>query len=252
MITKKRTFGPYKYAAYSLIVARWLSTAPRPLPQYSYITLGGTELRDIEHIGWINAQLVSSVVAYEENQSRFSLALQTATVLETKGVKVKMIEGDIFEYRRASGGGHIYFVDFEGTCAGDVVCNEFREWFENEVIQPGDVLLITSYLGRNRGWEKTLEQFDGAFRILRTSDDDRKSMYEIAHPLFTIYRALIKSGRENELQLNSIGFIRYYDTSPMGLYAIAFEHGRVNLQSMVQGLPRFYMTRKKWGPVVGQ
>ncbi|MBI4789854.1 MAG: hypothetical protein HY782_22710, partial [Chloroflexi bacterium] len=172
-----------------------------PFQEYDYITLGGTEFLDILDLAWIDRKLVLRVQSYETDAKRYQLAKQNELNLQTKGIAFHLVEGDIFDYQRQSCGKHIYFIDLEGTCRPKEYVPLFRNWFQQNIIRPNDFLLITSYLGRNPGWEKVLEPFDAEFRLLRlTSFVEKRKVYKRAHPLFVLHQALLKAGLEDELK----------------------------------------------------
>jgi len=241
-------YGSGKYAALSLMAARWLRLLPPGQGPFNYVTLGGTELRDVTIWHWINSQVLAHVFSFEKDPVRCSLAKETAERIREKGFEVVVKKDDIFEYERNGGAlSHIFFIDLEGVCKPRPFINRFRKWLDHGVIGPGDFLLITSYLGRNPGWDKILAPFDSEFRLLRISTfGGKRSIYQMAHPLFILHRALLNAGLNQELCLNCIGYIKYRDTSTMGLYGIAFSEGQTRLETLVRGFPAFDMTRGDW------
>src|SRR5262245_21936105 len=114
---KRLTYGLAKYAGLNLLLARWLVHLQEKESLFSYITLGGTELRDVAHLAWIENQLVQFIRSYEEDHERFSLATKTKRVLEETGVMVDLRMEDVFGYRRELPGRHIFYLDFEGVCS---------------------------------------------------------------------------------------------------------------------------------------
>jgi hypothetical protein len=245
--TPRRVFRSSKYAAFNLLIARWLRGLSEPTEPYYYVTLGGTELYDITNISWIDARLVTAVRSYEEDRQRFGLATTKSRSILSRGINVQVIQNDIFAYTREFNGKHLYFLDFEKTCAGDQCCMSFSQWFEADTVLPGDCLLITSYLGRNPGWERVLTPFEGEFRSLRVNlIDQQMKLYKIAHPLFLLYRALREAGRDDSLKLNCIGLVKYFDTSSMGLYAFSCEAGRCDFGDSVNSLSVFDSVKREW------
>jgi hypothetical protein len=235
---KRLRFGANKYYALNLMLARWLRHHAVPGGGYHYVTLGGTELRDIVNAGWIDRLLITSVSSYEENEKNAALAEVTAVQLASKGVHVSILNDDIFTYRREIAAPHIFYVDLMGICRPRPYLQHFSDWFLHDVLRSGDLLLITSYLGRNIGWPKVLEEYDSEFRQLRFDLlADRKEMYHRAHPLFVLNRALTASGLQEELALRPLGTIRYMDTSSMGLYGIALQEGSTTLPGLLTDLP---------------
>ncbi len=241
-------FGPKKYMAYNLIVAKWLRTFALPAELYSYVTLGGTELYDIANLAWIDKLLVSHARSYEDRRTNFNLAQITAKEFADRGITVEVVEGDFFKYRRDLEGHHIFYIDLQGTCSLRQYLSLFEGWFRNEILQPGDLLLITSYLGRNRGWPKVLNNFQSDFNMLGvTSFAEMKRVYQLAHPLFVLDRALGEAGLHRELHLSSLGCIKYVSRkSPMGLYGIACEEGETNLVDFVNSEPWFDCGNDQW------
>lgn len=245
--SSKRYFGKGKYAAFNLILAKWLRHYATPKQKYSYVTLGGTELYDVNNIAWIDERLVSNVRAYEQQPERHANALKSATTIFGHNINIELLKKDMFQYKRDFDGSHIYFFDFEGTCSWTRYQNKFKQWFEDKIIEVGDLLIITSYLGRNSGWDRTLNQFEGIFRKFRIeSIDDRKRLYVTAHPCFLLHDALRESGREDEIKLNNFGFVKYHDSSPMGLYAFSCEVGATDLRNMVEQISTFDTINRTW------
>jgi hypothetical protein len=243
----RRVFRGGKYAAFNLLLARWSRQVAVPTQPYNYVTLGGTELYDITNISWMDQRLVTSVRSYEEDKKRFHLAGSKAVALLANGVPIELIQQDVFQYSREFDGNHVYYLDFEKTVIGDQFCSSFSEWFEKEIILPGDCIFITSYLGRNPGWERILSPFEGEFRSLKvTSKEQKKRLYKIAHPLFLLYRALRKSGRDDMINLSCVGFVKYHDTSAMGLYGFSCEAGQCDFSALVQGISVFDSIEREW------
>jgi hypothetical protein len=240
-------FGPHKYAALNLLLAKWLRHFAQPLQTYCYVTLGGTELYDVANLNWIDQQLVYSVLSYEQDSKKFELAKNTAADFKTKGINVQVVPDDIFQYRRQADIPHVFYLDLLGNCSLDPYRREFRVWFEDEVIQPGDLLLITSYLGRNAGWSRVLRPYDSEFRLLRVDSlEGKKRMYNSAHPMFVLNRALLDADLQHELSLRSLGSLKYRDSSVMGLYGIMCEEGSSNLGRMVSGVSYFNTLKRDW------
>jgi hypothetical protein len=245
--SSKRYFGKGKYAALNLILAKWLRHYAKPRQKYSYITLGGTELYDVKNIAWIDGTLVSTVRAYEQKSERHAIALKAVATIRDHNINIELLEKDMFQYKRDIDGKHIYFFDFEGTCAGEHHQRKFEKWFEDQIIKADDLLIITSYLGRNIGWDQVLDPFEGIFRKFRIeSVEDRKLLYVTAHPGFLLHDALRKSGMDSEIRLNNFAFVKYFDSSPMGLYAFSCETGVTNLRNMVEQISTFDTISRTW------
>ena len=115
-MAKRTHYGPNKYAAYHLIFSRWLRHYATP-EDYCYVTLGGTELRDVESVSFIDRRLAVDARSYEEDRERHVIAEQTAAELVRREVGVKPLHGNIFEYDRRQNLPHIFFVDLKGICA---------------------------------------------------------------------------------------------------------------------------------------
>lgn len=248
---KRLTFGANKYCALNQILAKWLRQYGPPAEPYTYITLGGTELRDVGYSAWIDPHLTSRVLSYEQDATRFKLAKQTVATLVGRGINASAIYEDIFSYRRDNDGPpHIYYLDLLGICSPTPYRREFKIWFENDLLRPGDVLLITSYLGRNPGWNRVLQQFDSEFRLLRVSSlNERKHLYDVFHPMFVLFRALTDAGLDKELTLECFGSVKYHDTSTMGLYGIVCSENSADrtLMDAMNGTPYFNSMRNAWG-----
>jgi len=243
-------FGYNKYAALNLVVAKWIKMFA-PSQSYRYITLGGTELQDVANIAWVDNQLTSQVISYEQDPKKHKVATGVATRFKQQGINVDVVRDDIFSYRRgASDAAHIFFLDCLGVCSPDPYTREFKIWFENDVIRPGDLILITSYLGRNPGWQRVLRQYDPEFRILRiNSFEQQKQLYEIVHPLFVLLRAVIDAGLKQELALQCFGSVKYRDSSTMGVYGIICQektNDRGSLASMLTNTAYFNTMTNDW------
>ena len=239
-MSERLVFGARKYIAFSMMVARWLSYRPSIVDPVCYVTMGGTEMFDALALAWVNERLVSSVVSYEQDRNRFRLALATAESIRKLGIDVEVRQDDYFTYRRHTAGTNIYYVDLLGTLGNAQYYDVFRNWFVDEVILPGDLILITSYLGRNKGWERVLRAYEQEFRFLKVSGlAERKEMYAAVYPGFVLRRGLQALGLDRELRLDCLGHIRYRDTSPMGLYGFVCEEGVTDLATMVCNVRQF-------------
>lgn len=240
-------FGPSKYAALNLLIAKWLRHYAEPNQSYCYVTLGGTELYDVTNLSWMDGRLTQVVLSYEQDQKKVRLANATANHFRDKGVNVEIVPDDIFQYRRKFDMPHVFYLDLLGICSPDPYRREFKIWFENEVIQPKDLLLITSYLGRNVGWDKLLQPYDSEFRFLRISTlEEKKRIYHTSHPVFVLNRALADSGLGKELGVYCFGAIRYRDSSVMGLYGVICEEGTTDLNLTVAQAPYFDAISRDW------
>lgn len=104
-------FGPAKYAAFHLLLGVWIR---RHVGSGScvYVTLGGTELRDIQSLAFINQALASSIYSFEDTEDRFQLACVSRDRLKGLGINVECIPESIFAYQRRSDDRHLFFLDF--------------------------------------------------------------------------------------------------------------------------------------------
>jgi hypothetical protein len=231
-------YGPRKYAALHLLLARWLRVYADRAQQYCYVTLGGTELRDVQSIRFVNQGLAATVVSYEEAKGRYRLALETAERLNASGSAIAVESGTFFSYKRRSDLPHIYFLDLEGICAWGDYSIQFARMFQDETIREGDCLIITSHLGHNRGWDEVRKHFSGELAALGIDENDAKKLratYRTAHPTMTLFKALCRNRIEGELRLSCFGIVKYSDSgrTPMGLYGYSISGGTTALKSFV-------------------
>ena len=239
---KRLEFGPHKYYAVNLLLARWLRQYAVPNQQYVYVTLGGTELRDVANVAWIDRLLASAIFSYENDSARAGMARSTATPLIEAGLPVSIIEDDIFCYERNSDVPHIFFIDLTGICKPIPYQARFRTWLDREVLRPGDFLLVTSHLA-SVNWAEVLRYYDAEFRELRSFEyGEKKRLYYLCHPALVLRQALLSAGLEQELRLRPVGSVRYQDRSSMGLYGILVEEGDTTLRLLVDEAP-FWNTR---------
>jgi hypothetical protein len=238
---KRLPFGPSKYAAFHLLLSRWLRHYGKA-EQYSYITLGGTELRDIHSIHFIDPTLVSPATSYERDRGRHLLTATELEKLQSAGVEVTAVNGDIFSCSRESAACHLFFFDFQGICAWSDYADRFEDLFQREVIREEDAFFLTSYLGRNPGWPRVFDTFSGEFSLLGATDAaTRRLWYRRAHPSFTLFRALSHGRLEDEIRLRCLGCVEYKDSSPMGLYGYVVTNGRTNFRDFIIETPYFHI-----------
>jgi len=248
---KRLKYGPNKYAALNLMLARWARNWAVQTESYAYITLGGTEFFDVANLAWVDRQLVKAICSYESSNERYALAKENERRLVEKRLSVRLVLGDIFDYARATDDRHIYFIDLEGTCRPSEYRPLFQSWFQNNNIRPDDFILITSYSGRNPGWEKVLEPFDAEFRFLQVATlSEKQRIYKLAHPLFVLYEALQSAGMDDELKLDCVGVVAYKDKSPMRIYGIVCQEGETKLETLVRSVPYFEITKRNWDDMV--
>lgn len=234
-------YGPNKYAALHLMLARWQrrSTASTG---YQYVTLGGTELRDINSLAFIGDNILTGVTSYELLEERYAIATESVRRFDHGPFPVAVRQGDIFSFKRISDEPHLFYVDLEGICACTAADfpARFAEMFSSAVIKEGDALLITSYLGRHPGWPWVFKNYDAEFRILKISDPEmKKNWYRRVHPSFTLYRALLDTNLQGEIKLTCLGCIEYRDSSRMGIYGYTIESGITEFSSFIRRTPYF-------------
>src|SRR6516165_9162565 len=82
-----------KYAALHLLLCRWLRHHSQQHP-YQYVTLGGTELRDVISLNFVDLNLLIQAFSFEGNAARFALASQTAHALGQSGIQVEVRQGN--------------------------------------------------------------------------------------------------------------------------------------------------------------
>jgi hypothetical protein len=75
--TKRLEYGPAKYAAFHLLLCRWMRHHGVE-GQFQYVTLGGTELRDIQSLHYIDDQCTSGIVSYELKKKEHGLVSRAA------------------------------------------------------------------------------------------------------------------------------------------------------------------------------
>jgi hypothetical protein len=230
-------FGPKKYAALHLLLGRWIRMYGEPSRSYCYVTLGGTDLKDIESLCFVDLKLASNVWSYETDQGRFNLARQRAAELGASGVAIELQHASLFSHERTIELPHIFFLDLEGICAWGDYDRRFAEMFQNEVIREGDCLLITSHLGHHRGLDKIREHFSGEFAVLGIDENDDnivRNIFRRAHPSMTLFKALSLNGIQSELALRCFGIVKYRDGAPMGIYGYAVSAGNTELAAFVE------------------
>jgi len=236
-------YGAYKYAALHLLLARWLRNHATA-NQYCYVTLGGTELKDCQSVHFIDPRMMGSAVSFETGRDRLGFAVANAASLATCGVTVTVQNADIFDFRRVSEEPHLFFFDFEGICAFGDYYLKFADMFLNGQLREQDTFFITSYLGRNPGWRKVMNEFDAQFRILGITDVEQKKVsYQRAHPSFTIYSALSHANMQTDIQVNCIGCVEYRDTSPMGVYGYVVGTGSTEFERFIRESPYYHANR---------
>ncbi len=235
---RRLTYPGNKYAAFHLLLCRWLRHHAQPRP-YQYVTLGGTEFRDVLSLHFIDPDLVGQAISFEGNAGRFGLASQTATALQADGIQIEVQFGNIFSmFTRQSATPHIFFIDLLGICAFGNYVELFGEMFQQETIRENDCLLITSYLPARVGWPRVYSAFDGEFRLLGASTvAEKKNCYTRLHPSFTLYRALRRVDLQDTLALTCFGGIAYRSRSLMGVYGYAIDAGTTQFNVFATNSP---------------
>lgn len=234
--SERLEYGPKKYAALHLLLGRWIRLYGEPGRSYCYVTLGGTELKDIESLRFVDLKLTSSIWSYESNQGRFNLAQARAAELAASGVTIELQHATLFSHQRTSDLPHIFFLDLEGICAWGDYDRRFADMFQNEVIREGDCLLITSHLGHHPGLDKIREHFGGEFAVLGIDENNNnivRNIFRRAHPSMTLFKALSLNGIQSELALRCFGIVKYRDGAPMGIYGYAVSPGNTELATFV-------------------
>ena len=236
-------YGPNKYAAFHLMLARWLRHYAAN-HEYCYVTLGGTELRDLQHLHFIDSKLIVGATSFEQRHERYLIASKTAEKLTTANLPILTKEGDIFNFERTNERPHLFFIDLEGTCILADYHIRFAYMILNEVLKEGDTLFITSYLGRNIGWTRLFTEFDGEFRVLGLGDrESKKRLFRKVHPSFTLFRALTFADLQQEVGLKCIGSVEYRDSSTMALYGYTVSEGKTEFDHFIRETPYFNLKR---------
>jgi hypothetical protein len=231
--TERTRYGAGKYSAFLLMISRWLRLYSSTR-QYRYVTLGGTELRDLQTLYYVDPTLVLHAKSYEEESTRYNWAAQVADALRVKGVDVEVIHGSFFDYERTGTEPHIFFLDLEGIFAWSNYHMRVGDMLTDGTIQEGDTVFVTSHLGHNPGWAKVFSAFDGQFRLLKVSRDiEKQKMYRKSHPSFTMFKALEYSGLSNALAMKCFASISYQGSCPMGLYGFNFAVGQTDFVDLV-------------------
>lgn len=231
-------YGPRKYAGFHLLLCRWFRLFAVRETEYCYVTLGGTELRDVQSLGFIDSDLAKNMWSYELDGDRYDLACTRASQLSYSSIGLHVEFGTFFSHGRQSDLPHMFFLDLPGICAWSDYDRRFGEMFQNEVIREGDCLIITSHLGHNPGFADIQKQFAGEFAVLGVDVDDRervRNIYRRAHPTMTLFKALCLNRIHGEVRLRCFGTVKYRDVgrTPMGIYGYSVSSGNTELRSLV-------------------
>jgi hypothetical protein len=226
-------YGHKKYAALHLMLFRVLRHAHDT--DHVYVTLGGTEFRDVQSLRFIDPRLTSSVISFVHDKTRYRLAATTAEELRAQGIPLTVLNKSFFDFERRNSSPHIFFLDLEGICAWGGYSEKLGQMFQDEAIREGDSLLITSSLGRDRGIEEIVKTFSGEFAVLNVTADEARRVYRRSHPSFTLYKALNQKGLTRELGISCLGCIKYRDASPMGIYGYSIAEGATDFKQLING-----------------
>ena len=238
-------FGTAKYAALHLMLCRWMRIISIPT-SCTYVTLGGTELRDIESLDFVDSALIKPAITFELDSKRYKYAQKAAHTLHELGIDVDVRRADMFNYQRESDQPHIFFFDFEGICAWSDYHIQFGHMFQDLVMREGDTLFLTSYLGRHPGWPRVYEEFAGEFLVLGVKEvAKKKEIYTRSHVAFTLFRALKHVNLTDDLLVAPIGAIRYRDTSPMLLCGFTVSGGSTDFSSLASVRPYYDLTARR-------
>lgn len=229
-------YGHRKYAALHLMYSRLVRLAARPDTDHVYVTLGGTEFRDVQSLRFIDPRLASRVISFEDDKTRYQLAAKTATKLQAQGVPLTLVNKSFFDYERTDALPHIFFLDLEGICAWGGYDEKLGQMFQDEAIREGDLLLITSSLGRDPGIKEIMKTFSGEYSVLNiTGEDEARRAYRRSHPSFTLYKGLNQKSLTRELRIRCLGGIKYQDPKrfPMGVYGYSILEGSTDFRQLV-------------------
>jgi hypothetical protein len=212
--------------------------------QFQYVTLGGTELRDIQSLHYIDGGCTSTIVSYELKKTEHDLALTTRTRLQGVGLLVDVRRGDIFSFERLSDEPHLFFLDLKGCCVLSEYDEQIAAWLRDNHLRSGDSLLITSHLGARRGWDNLLPEFTDEFETLEVNgEQEQKRCFRRSHISFTLFRALDLIGYQHEISLQCFGCVEYRDRSPMSIVGYLLTEGTTSFHDLVRNAPYFHVKR---------
>jgi hypothetical protein len=188
------------------------------------------------YLRFIDERLASRIISFETDKTRHKLALKTAAMLQAQNVPLTLVNRSFFDYQRTNELPHIFFLDLEGIFAWSDYSERVGRMFQDEVIREGDVLLITSSLGRDPGIKEIMKNFAGEYSVLDiTGEDEARSVYRRSHPSFTLYKALNQKDLTRELRIRCVGCIKYKDSSPMGIFGYSILEGSTDFRQLVNG-----------------
>jgi hypothetical protein len=207
-------------------------------------------LRDVQSLRFIDPALTARVYSYEQDKERHQLAASTVAALQSQGINVQLEYGSFFDFKRPDALSHIFFLDLENICGTWGGYDEkLGQMFQRERMREGDLLLITSSLGRDPGIDAIMKAFKGEYSVLNISDKaEARQIYRRSHPAFTIYRGLNDKGLIGELLVRCLGCIKYQDVgrSPMGLYGFVITHGKTEFKQLVNDALTHYYDMKQF------
>lgn len=238
---KRLNYGPAKYAAFHLLLCRWMWNHAHVHP-FRYVTLGGTELRDIQSLHYVDGTCAAGIVSYEFQDAECDFARSTSARLQQVGVNVEIRQGNIFSFERQSEEPHLFFIDLKGCCALADYDEQFASLLSGGHVRLGDSILVTSHLGARRGWNTLLTAFGAELDALEVQGiHARKLWFRRAHPTFTLFRALHRIGYHREIRLNCFGCVEYRDKSPMSILGYTVTNGTTSFPELVRQTPYFHV-----------
>jgi hypothetical protein len=227
-------YGANKYAAFSLLISRWVRSGAATAESYVYVTLAGTELGDVKSLHFIDPGLVTKTFAFEYDRENYRVATQNGRVLKSSGIDVTVSNTNLLDYGRPDPRPHIFHVDLPGIFAWADYSTRVGRMFQREIIKEGDCILITSHLGHRPVIEEVQKNFSGELAVLGVSSkEDVAKLFRRAHPSFTLFKALTTYRLARELNLKCFGCVRYRDTTPMGIYGYVVDAGTTELRDLV-------------------
>jgi hypothetical protein len=246
--SKRLDYGPAKYAAFHLLLCRWMRHYAVE-GKFHYVTLGGTELRDIQSLHYIDDGCAAGIVSYELKRTEHDLALTTCARLQGVGLQIEVRRGDIFSFERVSDEPHLFFIDLKGCCVFEQYYKPISQWLLNDHLRPGDSLLITSHLGFRGGWDKYLPAFSAQFETLEINgEQEQKRCFRRSHISFTLFQALDRIGYQHEISLKCFGCVEYRDRSPMSIVGYSLSEGTTTFHDLVGDTPYFHVRRGLQAP----
>jgi len=212
--------------------------------QFHYVTLGGTELRDIQSIHYVDDKCAAGIVSFESKKNEYELACGTRDRVHAIGLTVDVRHGDIFTFERIADGPHLFFIDLKGSCVLSDYHEKFADLMSANHIRAGDALLITSHLGARRGWVKLLNEYTDELDTLQVvGHEQRKLCFRRSHTSFTLFRALHRIRYQDAIELRCFGCIEYRDKSPMSIFGYTVAEGTTRFSNLVNEAPYFHVRR---------